>query len=121
MQRCVGAKSVTKIKNRHTEDTVRSIAWLVKFTRHPKLGATHVANCVNVGGICNDHLKSFSGAIILIKDCATSAQLSVLGKISSFLGERASVRVKRVTHAKERVTTFSIRSIHFSLLIKTKM
>ena len=25
--------------------------------------AAHVVTCVNVGGICNDHLKSFSGAI----------------------------------------------------------
>ena len=30
---------------------------------HPELGATHVAHCDNVGDICNDYLKSFSGSI----------------------------------------------------------
>ena len=33
------------------------------LTCHPELDATHVATCVNVGGICDDHLKSFSGTI----------------------------------------------------------
>ena len=27
------------------------------------IGATHVDTCVNVGGICNAYLKSFSGSI----------------------------------------------------------
>ena len=35
----------------------------VKFVRHLELGATHVDTCVNVGGICNAYLKSFSGSI----------------------------------------------------------
>ena len=30
---------------------------------HPEFGATYVATCVNVGDICNDYLKSFSGSI----------------------------------------------------------
>ena len=30
---------------------------------HPELGATHVANCDNVGSICNDYIKSFLGSI----------------------------------------------------------
>ena len=31
------------------------------------IGATHVDTCVNVGGICNAYLKSFSGSINLDK------------------------------------------------------
>ena len=33
------------------------------LTRHPELGATHVATCDNVGSICNDYIKSFLGSI----------------------------------------------------------
>ena len=56
MRRC---KVCYENKNRHTEDTVRSIAWLVKFARHPELGATHVDTWVNVGDICNDYLRVY--------------------------------------------------------------
>ena len=56
----------------------------VKFARHPELGATHVDTCVNV----DNRLRN---------KCA----IVCVDKNFSLLGERASVRVKRVTHARE--------------------
>ena len=52
----------------------------VKFARHPELGATHVANCVNVGGICNTYLKSFSGAINIDKRLRNKCAIVCVGK-----------------------------------------
>ena len=73
----------------------------VKFARHPELGATHVDTCVNVGSICNAYLKSFSGAINIDKRLRNKCAIVCVDKNFSLLGERASVRVKRVTHARE--------------------
>ena len=81
--------------------------------------ATHVATCVNVGGICNDHLKSFSGAINVDNRLRNKCAIVCVGENSSLLGERASVRVKRVTHAREGNNfsnkVFSRFTSHFSL------
>ena len=88
-------------KNRHTEDTVRSTAWLVKFARHPELGATHVDTWVNVGDICNDYLKSFSGSINVDKRLRNKcAIVCILGNILS-LG-RESKRSSETSYACER-------------------
>ena len=73
----------------------------VKFARHPELGATHVDTWGNVGDICNDYLKSFSGSINIDKRLRNKCAIVCIDKNSSLLGERASVRVKRVTHARE--------------------
>ena len=84
--------------------TLRSFACAqddVKFARHPELGATHVDTCVNVGDICNDYLKSFSGSINVDNRLRNKCAIVCVGKNSSLLGERASVRVKRVTNARE--------------------
>ena len=89
------------------------------LTCHPELDATHVATYVNVGGICNDHLKSFSGTINVDNRLRNKCAIVCVGKNSSLLGERASVRVKRVTHAREGTNfsnkVFSRFTSHFSL------
>ena len=84
--------------------TLRSFACAqddVKFARHPKLGATHVANCVNVGGICNAYLKSFSGAINIDKRLRNKCAIVCVGKNIFFLG-RESKRSSETSYACER-------------------
>ena len=56
----------------------------VKFVRHLELGATHVDTCVNVD-----------------KRLRNKCAIVCVDKNFSLLGERESVRVKRVTHARE--------------------
>ena len=52
----------------------------VKFARHPELGATHVDTWVNVGGICNDYLKSFSGSINVDKRLRDKCAIVCIGE-----------------------------------------
>ena len=56
------------------------------LTCHPELDATHVATCVNVGGICNDHLKSFSGTINVDNRLRNKCAIVCVGENSSLLG-----------------------------------
>ena len=42
--------------------------------------ATHVATCVNVGSICNDHLKSFSGSINVDNRLRNKCAIVCVGK-----------------------------------------
>ena len=58
--RCIEAR---RQRNCHTEDNSPKYRKVGKIIRHPELGATHVATCVNVGDTCTDYLKSFSGSI----------------------------------------------------------
>ncbi len=58
----------------------------VKFARHPELGATHVDTCVNVGGICNAYLKSFSGSINVDKRLRNKCAMTCFGKKVLSLG-----------------------------------
>ena len=92
----------------------------VKFARHPELGATHVDTWVNVGGICNAYLKSFSGSINVDKRLRNKCAIVCVDKNFSLLGERASVRVKRVTHAREGDNfsnkVYSLFTTHHSLI-----
>ena len=73
----------------------------VKFVRHPELGATHVYTCVNVGGICNAYLKSFSGSINVDKRSRNKCAIVCIWENILSLG-RESKRSSETSYACER-------------------